>query len=190
MRSTETIMSLRVKEWIVNGFLLAGIVGLLVLIALGTRGPSLPDETGDIGIPAQAPGPTPAPAGAETANAAASDRPDSFPNLGTLDVFRECITPTPKPTSAPPAPLPTPSLQEATDGWEYQYPVRRKGIHVFLDTKENKEIEISEKEWKPFLDKKNRAMINIIAEPKSKTEVNLKGVPVGGEGVQTRTMSF
>jgi hypothetical protein len=76
----------------------------------------------------------------------ASGQPDLFPWIGTTEIFRDLITPSPTPTPIPPPAAQTPSLQRAVKNWQYEYRNKRLKAYHFSETGTNKEYDVKEDE--------------------------------------------
>ena len=161
------------KEWIINGVLLAGIAGFLVLIGVtGARDTGIPgplsEEFGvkvlppDLGEPSGRPDISP------------PSVDDQFPYLGT-EFIRVLITPTPTPPTPTPTPVPTPSLERVSRNWKYQYPIARKGSFAFTDTRTQQEFWIKSMEPTEFEDPDLRQSMGVTAKPLGKTQVRVEG---------------
>jgi len=140
-------MTPNTKEWIINGVLLAGIAGFLAVIGMGqfsrvdVQEPPSP-------TPIHTPQPRPPrPGTIESVYVGpASGQPDLFPWIGTTEIFRDLITPSPTPTPIPPPAAQTPSLQRAVKNWQYEYRNKRLKAYHFSETGTNKEYDVKEDE--------------------------------------------
>jgi len=162
------------KEWILNGVLLAGIAGFLVLIGVtGARDTGVPrpviEESGVKVLPPDL--------GESSGRPDVSSPPvdDQFPYIGKTEFIRVLITPTPTPPTPTPTPVPTPSLERVSRNWKYQYPIARKGSFAFIDTRTQQEFWIKSTEPTEFEDPDLRQRMGVTAKPLGKTQVRVEG---------------
>jgi hypothetical protein len=161
-------MNKQMKEWTINGLLLLGIAGFIVLIGLDRfsadkqsplAGPNGTDKQGAD------------PVGTETTYAPARDA-DPFPLFGKMDIFRDLVTPTPTPPPPTPKPTPTPSISDVIGNWVFSYPIQSRKQFVF--TEGNREFILVEGVGQIFRDKKGMN-IEITARSTGRYSVVLEG---------------
>jgi hypothetical protein len=116
-------MSPNTREWIINGALMAGIAVFLVLIGTGQFTGDKEDQGTGLETPAPTPTPLPGPINESVYGI--------FPNIGTLAILRELVTPPPTPTPPPPTPAPTPSLERAIKNWQFEYFLPSRQTYIF-----------------------------------------------------------
>jgi hypothetical protein len=168
-------MTPNTKEWIINGVLLAGILGFLAVIGMsqfsGVDGQKPLSPT-----PIHTPQPRPPrPGTIESVYVGpASGQPDLFPWIGTTEIFRDLITPSPTPTPIPPPAAQTPSLQRAVKNWQYEYRNKRLKAYHFSETGTNKEYDVKEDEPLPVPDPLTRQNVQVKAKPSGKNNVILE----------------
>jgi len=167
-------MSGNSKEWIINGVLLAGIVGFLAVIGMsqfsGVDGQQPPSPTP---IHTPQPGP-PRPGTIESVYNPASGQPDLWPWIGTTEIFRDLITPSPPPPPPPPPAAQTPSLQRAVKNWVYEYRNKRLKAYHFSETGTNKEYDVKEDEFLAVPDPVTRQNVQVKAKLSGKNNVILE----------------
>ena len=165
-------MTPNTKEWIINGVLLAGIVGFLAVIGMGqfsgVDGQQPPSPTP---IPTPQPGP-PRPGTIESVYG--PGQPDAFPLIGTTEIFRDLITPSPPPPPPPPPAAQTPSLQRAVKNWVYEYRNKRLKAYHFSETGTNKEYDVKEDEFLAVPDPVTRQNVQVKAKLSGKNNVILE----------------
>jgi hypothetical protein len=165
-------MSGNSKEWIINGVLLAGIAGFLAVIGMSQfSGVDVQEPPSPTPIHTPLPGP-PRPGTIESVYG--PGQPDAFPLIGTTEIFRDLITPSPTPTPIPPPAAQTPSLQRAVKNWQYQYPNKRLKTYHFLEKGSNKEYDVKENEPLAVPDPVTRQDVQVKAKSSGKTNVILE----------------
>ena len=165
-------MSGNSKEWIINGVLLAGIVGFLAVIGMsqfsGVDGQQPPSPT-----PIHTPQPGP-PRPGTIESVYGPGQPDAFPLIGTTEIFRDLITPSPPPPPPPPPAAQTPSLQRAVKNWVYEYRNKRLKAYHFSETGTNKEYDVKEDEFLAVPDPVTRQNVQVKAKLSGKNNVILE----------------
>ena len=165
-------MTPNTKEWIINGVLLAGIAGFLAVIGMsqfsGVDVQPPPSHT-----PIHTPQPRP-PRPGTIESVYGPGQPDAFPLIGTTEIFRDLITPSPPPPPPPPPAAQTPSLQRAVKNWVYEYRNKRLKAYHFSETGTNKEYDVKEDESLAVPDPVTRQNVQVKAKLSGKNNVILE----------------
>ncbi|MFP4379269.1 MAG: hypothetical protein ACLFUS_02105 [Candidatus Sumerlaeia bacterium] len=162
-------MGSQIKEWAINLVLLAGIIMFIFLIGRNRFSPS---DIENMGTSQGSTGKNDGP-GNETEYGPTTATGDSFEALGTLNIFRDLVTPTPTAPPRTPTPAPTPNLADVVGKWEFAYPIRSRNQFVFTEGKE--EIVLEEGVSKNIRDPKTKQFVPVTARAKGRYGVIVEG---------------